>query len=346
MGCCGSSYEKIDEVDREAQRLLKKAPNESSFQTLMFIIQQRQGESWAAPLQQWHQVDGWHVIDCVLFVLKSNGDTVHRSLRTMLLEFLYELLAAKPARLYFDMIEQKGPLMMTRLDRLKTLLREDNEETEVGRRLLKRLNYLSVLFEKVAARWTIKYTMIVDKSGSMQQKEHGHTRWHDAKRAAEHMATRLEPLTAGGLALWLFSTPSRHPRFDGLRSADQVHSVFHHQRPEGSTDLAGVLQQAFEEHFRHRQPEHILVVTDGQPDNKALVVHVLVQNINLLHDENELGLTFMQVGDDHDAAEFLHELQDCITEKGARYNVVDCITHHQYCGKSLSAVIDQYLPTG
>jgi hypothetical protein len=104
-----------------------------------------------------------------------------------------------------------------------------------------------------------------------------------------------------------------------------------------------VLSQVFKDHFEQRRMEHVLVVTDGEPDSKSNVIQVLVSGINQLSSDKELGITFMQVGCNEQAADFLHELQDCLTEKGAKYNIVDCITHRDYDGKKLCQIIHQHL---
>ena len=38
---------------------------------------------------------------------------------------------------------------------------------------------------------------------------------------------------------------AHHKKFPHLQSADQVHDIFHKERPAGTTDLAGVLHSAF-----------------------------------------------------------------------------------------------------
>jgi len=116
-------------------------------------------------------------------------------------------------------------------------------------------------------------------------------------------------------------------------------------RPGGSTDLAGVLRQVMSDHFYHGggRPEHILVITDGEPDCEADVVSELVQGINCLTSETELGITFLQVGCCEKAARFLHQLQDCLTENGAKWNIIDCLTHHDYEGQRLCDIISQFV---
>jgi hypothetical protein len=47
----------------------------------------------------------------------------------------------------------------------------------------------------------------------------------------------------------------------------------------------------------------------------------IVQGTNKLREIHEIGITFMQVGSNHEAAKFLHTLQDCITEKGAKWSI-------------------------
>jgi len=47
-----------------------------------------------------------------------------------------------------------------------------------------------------------------------------------------------------------------------------VINAFRSQRPEGSTCLDGVLRIAFDEHFRKGCQTTILVITDGEPDDR------------------------------------------------------------------------------
>jgi len=259
------------------------------------------------------------------------------------LHMLYDLL-------YFPQGEQQFNTLYetrTRIHRLKILLYHLNAELPPCEDILCRVGYKSIIFERILAAHKIRYTLILDRSGSMVSHDHHRSpRWDIAKDAMKHMAEQVERLTQGtphGITLWVFSS-APHNKYPGLRTCDDVENVFRSEKPGGSTDLAGVLLNAFNDHFTHNEQEHILVVTDGEPDSQDAVTTALVQNINLLQHPEELGITFMQVGCCEQAAEFLHDLQDHLIVRGAKYNVVDALTHEDYGGSSLCDVIQQYLP--
>jgi len=352
MGCCEStSYDAVASSE-EHEKIYTPSPLlQTNFatplQSLQFILGKVPGGStWVTFVNTWEK-QNVNPIDMALFIVKAPPSDLPLELRKTLLDFIYHLVKNSVEMVHFFATTVTYPSgALTRLERIRILLKEDNEELAPGEKILDRVGYKSVLFEKIGAGWVIRYTMIVDKSGSMASKDHHDvTRWHDAKRAAEQMSERIERFhTTYGMTLYLFSSPGTHPKFEGLRTCEDIHKIFHHTHPDGSTDLSGVISQVFVDHFAHTQQEHALILTDGVPDNKDAVINALIGGINRLKDENEMGVTIMQVGHDHAAAEFLHELQDCLTEKGARFNVVDCITHHQYHGRQLSAVIQEYLP--
>jgi len=344
MGCCISSAEDIQ--NEETRRLISHAPHETPQQTVNYLLNTLNAESWVAKANAM-QDQGVNTIDIVLKIVAANSLELNQNVRKALLEYIYMQLNNNEVIHRFNIIADYGNgFIFTRLERIRILLKEDNEELCQGQNILNKLKYKSVMFEKIMASWPIRYTMVVDRSGSMEAHDHhGHSRWHDAKKAAEHMSERIERFRLpAGMTLYLFSSRGDYPRYDRLRTCQDIHHIFHHQHPHGGTDLAGAINRVFADHFIHNEREHVLIVTDGEPDDHAAVVGTLVNGINRLRDENELGFTFMQVGCDHRAADWLHELQDCITEKGARFNVIDCITHHQYHGMSLSSVIDKFLP--
>jgi len=287
------------------------------------------------------------LVDILISILKLEECAYPLPLRRTLLQFLSQLLALPADNFYFnrffnDLIVQPDSSVRGRIERLRVLLLERNEETIEGEHLLKRLNYTSLLFEKVNLGLQMKYTIVLDKSGSLLGHEHGKSRWQDAHEAIEHLTEAVERLSTGGMNLYLFSSKAaKHPAYFGIQTCEEVKKIFSQIKPGGSTDLAGCLHQVFDDHFTHNagRPEHVLVITDGEPDSEQHVIHTLVSGINRLGSENELNITFLQVGCCERAAAFLHKLQDCLTEAGARFNVIDCLTFRDYDGLRLCDVI-------
>jgi uncharacterized protein with von Willebrand factor type A (vWA) domain len=176
------------------------------------------------------------------------------------------------------------------------------------------------------------YTLILDKSGSMALKDQagGKSRWSVARESAEALATKCEELDPDGITLYVFA--SRFKRYDGVTAAS-VARVFLENEPCGGTDLAGVLQHAFESYFERKRAgnakrlgETIVVVTDGEPDDPRAVMRTIVEASRRIDRDEELGVSFVQVGDDPDARRFLKVLDDDLARAGARFDIVDTVT--------------------
>jgi uncharacterized protein with von Willebrand factor type A (vWA) domain len=174
------------------------------------------------------------------------------------------------------------------------------------------------------------YTLIIDKSGSMAQRDRvsGPTRWAAAREGALALAAKCQELDADGLTLYVFG--SRFRRYDRV-NADRVEQVFRENEPCGGTDLAAVLQHAFDAYFArkakgHAKPETILVVTDGEPDDRKAVIRAIVQASRRIERDEELAVSLVQVGNDAEARRFLKLLDDDLTSAGAPFDICDTVT--------------------
>jgi hypothetical protein len=176
------------------------------------------------------------------------------------------------------------------------------------------------------------YTLIIDKSGSMATKDKpgGPSRWQIMQESALALASKCEELDPDGITVYLFS--GKFKRYDNVNAA-KVGTIFQENDPSGRTDLAGVLADALNHYFQRKiagktQPngEIILVVTDGEPDDRKAVVQVIIEASQKLDRDEELGISFIQVGTDEAATKFLKILDDDLERAGAKFDIVDTIT--------------------
>jgi hypothetical protein len=118
---------------------------------------------------------------------------------------------------------------------------------------------------------------------------------------------------------------------------DAVQELFNKSFQRGGTILAPVLQATFDEYFRTRKrPVTIVVVTDGQPQDKPAVIQTIVSASKQLAKiggrDEDIGISFIQIGYDREATRFLKELDDNLQDEyGAPFDLVDT-------GKSSSLV--------
>jgi hypothetical protein len=176
------------------------------------------------------------------------------------------------------------------------------------------------------------YTLIIDKSGSMStaDRQGGKTRWDVAQESTMALARKCEQFDPDGITVYLFSGKFR--RYDNVTS-DKVTQIYQENEPMGRTDLAGVLQDAVDNYFQRKagnqaKPggETILVVTDGEPDDRKAVMRVIIDASRQLDRDEELGISLIQVGNDKTATQFLKALDDQLENAGAKFDIVDTVT--------------------
>eukprot|EP01133_Synstelium_polycarpum_P005242 gene5242-6065_t len=178
-------------------------------------------------------------------------------------------------------------------------------------------------FDHVKHRYARDYTLIIDKSGSMAG-----SLWTQASHAVSKIAPFACQADPDGITVYFFSSPSaQHPRYDNIRDANMVMGLFQREKASGTTDLYGVLNQAITAHFANgNKPETILIITDGIPNDESKVKQLIIQTSNRLQRDEDLSISFIQIGRDRSATVFLKGLDDFLTSQGARFDIVDTLT--------------------
>ncbi|MCA2629673.1 MULTISPECIES: VWA domain-containing protein [Microcystis] len=186
------------------------------------------------------------------------------------------------------------------------------------------------------------YTLIIDKSGSMSTKDQigGRSRWDVMQESTLALAAKCEEFDPDGITVYTFST--RFRRYDNV-TANRVIQIFQENEPLGRTEMAEVLKDLFQNYFQRRESgetkpngEIILVVTDGQPDNRESVIREIVEATQRIDRDEELGISFIQIGNDPDAAAFLKALDGELQDLGAKFDIVDTITIQEIEEEALS----------
>jgi uncharacterized protein YegL len=203
------------------------------------------------------------------------------------------------------------------------------------------------------------YTIIIDKSGSMGAKDlgNGQSRWQAVQESTQALAHKCEQFDPDGLTVYMFST--RFQRHDNVRST-RVPELFAANQPDGSTNLAEVLKDAFDSYFRRKAAgqskpagELILVVTDGAPSDEAAVVQVIIEASEQMDRDEELAVSFIQIGRDDDARAFLKRLDDDLVrpakvgfferllggKRYAKFDICDTVTFDELEDRPLTQIL-------
>ena len=189
------------------------------------------------------------------------------------------------------------------------------------------------------------YTLIIDKSGSMSTPDQagGKSRWEIMQESTLALARKCEQFDPDGMTVYLFS--GKFKRFDDVTS-DKVAQIFMENDPAGTTNLAGVLKDATDNYFKRKAAgqtkangETILVVTDGEPDDRKAVFEVIVNASQQMEKDEELGISIVQVGSDAQATKFLKALDDQMESIGAKFDICDTVTFDDMEDMSLAEIL-------
>jgi uncharacterized protein with von Willebrand factor type A (vWA) domain len=189
------------------------------------------------------------------------------------------------------------------------------------------------------------YTLIIDKSGSMATPDQkgGRTRWVTAQESTLALASKCEQFDPDGITVYLFS--GRFKRYENVTSG-KVGQIFRENDPSGTTDLAAVLKHATDDYFQRKTSgqakangETILVITDGEPDDRKAVMKVIIEASRKMDRDEELAISFIQVGTDPQASRFLKILDDELQSAGAKFDICDTVTMEDMEDMSLSEVL-------
>lgn len=189
------------------------------------------------------------------------------------------------------------------------------------------------------------YTLILDKSGSMSIKDQtgGLSRWDAAQESTLAVARKCEALDSDGITVYLFST--RYKCYDNVTSG-QVETIFLENDPMGLTNLMPPLKDAIDRFFQRKAAgqmtksgETILVITDGEPSDRREVIETIVAATQRMETDEELAISFIQVGNDEGAKAFLKALDDQLGEVGSKFDICDTITMDEMADVPLMEVL-------
>ncbi|MBP5972993.1 MAG: VWA domain-containing protein [Brasilonema angustatum HA4187-MV1] len=189
------------------------------------------------------------------------------------------------------------------------------------------------------------YTLIIDKSGSMSTPDQvgGRSRWEMAQESTLALARKCEQFDPDGITIYVFA--GKLKRYDDVTSA-KVAQIFLENDPGGTTNLAGVLKDATNHYFQRKAAgqakpngETILVITDGEPDDRKAVFEVIINASRQMERDEELGISLIQIGSDPQATKFLKALDDQMQDIGAKFDICDTITLDDLEDMSLADVL-------
>lgn len=167
------------------------------------------------------------------------------------------------------------------------------------------------------------FVFVVDGSGSMSNTDtpNGKSRWNYVRETIGAFAREVGEVDSDGMGFVVFNQGQVTAQ-DGV-DAKTIESVFTEKSPRGGTPLAEALRAALKLAGKSSKKDMVIVVTDGEPDDKRGVIDAITQAANNTPSDDALTILFIQVGHDTAATSFLKGLDDDIK---AKHDIVDVKT--------------------
>jgi hypothetical protein len=138
-------------------------------------------------------------------------------------------------------------------------------------------------------------------------------------------------------------------------NARPVSDIFRQVRPEGYTPTARTLEEILNPYLQHLsrasdmssvKPLNLIVITDGVPTDNPTQSIVNAANAldRLLAPSYQVGIQFVQIGNDKDATRALKQLDDNLQGQGHARDIVDTVTC-KWGGKALRLTDSSLLKT-
>ncbi|MEM1240181.1 MAG: hypothetical protein AAGI45_10110 [Cyanobacteria bacterium P01_H01_bin.26] len=177
------------------------------------------------------------------------------------------------------------------------------------------------------------YTLIhaptqLTRSGMTPGFEH---RWHQARTTILTICEQCHALAAPhGLTVYQKRADGAGFQAHHNVNVANLKSLMDSAPMPAKLSLAPVLQTVLERYFSAKaagqQPvngEIILILLDNEPTDRPAIAKEIVAASQKLDHNSELGIGWLQVGDDYITKGFLTNLDDNLRQQGARFDIVD-----------------------
>lgn len=161
------------------------------------------------------------------------------------------------------------------------------------------------------------------------------TRWEKAVVGLNNIVTQVMKVDPDGVDVVCFGGNSDPEWYRNIKSTKGLEEMVTAEKPRGACLMGAAMEECIEDAFDKdltKRPVAILVLTAGRPNDADELDATLTKAVNRIANSCEtcpLSVTFVQIGDDPKAAEYLAHLDDGIQAEcaanGEIFDLVDTI---------------------
>jgi hypothetical protein len=183
------------------------------------------------------------------------------------------------------------------------------------------------------------YTIIIARGDASRHHQHPwYEEWIEAQASLIDLAKKCQQFDSDGITLYEASTPMwKYKNSNVARLAE----ILQRQNTEPDSakpteiNLEEALKASFSDYFANKTDGKgkkgaiIVAVLDEKPAQVAAVAEIIVSAANKIEKDEEIGVSFIQIGDDLKTREFLTDLDTNLQDRGARFDIVDTKFWHE-----------------
>ncbi|RVD88301.1 uncharacterized protein DFL_002490 [Arthrobotrys flagrans] len=167
--------------------------------------------------------------------------------------------------------------------------------------------------------------LLVDDSGSMAG-----GRWRDTANAVSALAELVTRYDTDGIDVHFLNARGRC----NMTKPQEIMGLFRATKPQGGTPLAKALDNILKPYLgvyardpEHCKPINIIVITDGEPtdDPESTIIQYATRLDKLEAAPRQVGIQFVQIGNEPGATEYLKYLDDVLYEDSKTRDMVDTV---------------------
>jgi len=203
------------------------------------------------------------------------------------------------------------------------------------------------------------YTVILAKTTADSTKELGSKppgfaeRWTAAHAAVLTLVQTCETFDPDGITVYISCRSPQEDcifkKYERVKSADLA-QVIDSGYPPGNINLLQALETALDEYFARKAAgktkangEMILVLLDGEPSDRLAVAKAIKAATHKMDVDEELGIGFIQIGEDLIARGYLSALDDNLQGLGAKFDIVHTALLEEIEPEALTVFLMQVL---
>lgn len=177
-------------------------------------------------------------------------------------------------------------------------------------------------------------------SSSKSKKEKRHsggpaTRWEKAVVSLDKIVGQVAKIDPDGVDIVCFGGEGEAQWYKNIKDTKNIEEMVNDKRPRGKCYMGSAMEECLEYAFEKelaKRPVAILVLTAGKPSDAEVLDASLLKAVQRLAENCEkcpLSVTFVQIGHDEDATDYLQHLDNHIQAESAKsgemFDLVDTI---------------------